>query len=110
MADNTTTGRQLFFDLIAASAEPRPRSSFEAAAWAVAAEHASSRVASTPAERPSCDLEPVDLADEAELLDPLTEPAHPEGAEAAAGPVAFGSSTTAMNLRCTPSRIRPQPL
>lgn len=37
MADNTATGRQLFFDLIAASAEPRPQSSFEAAAWAVAA-------------------------------------------------------------------------
>lgn len=88
MADNTTTGGQLFFDLIAASTEPRPQSSFEVAAWAVAAEHASSRVASTSAERPSHDLEPPVQAEAAEL-DPLTEPAQSEGAEAVYGPVAL---------------------
>lgn len=88
MADNTATGRQLFFDLIAASAEPRPQSSFEAAAWAVAAEHAASREAPTPAEWPSHDLEPMDQADQAEV-DPLAELADPEDEEAVSGPVAL---------------------
>jgi hypothetical protein len=39
MAEKASSGRQLFFDLIAAAGESQALSSFESAAWAVAAEH-----------------------------------------------------------------------
>ncbi len=39
MAEKAASGRQLFFDLIAAAGESQAPSAFESAAWAVAAEH-----------------------------------------------------------------------
>jgi hypothetical protein len=85
MADNTTTGKQLFFDLIAASAEPRPRSSFEAAAWAVAAEHAKVQEASAPSERPSNDADLSGPSDAA-YFEPLVTTPHHESTGATPDP------------------------
>ena len=58
MAEKAASGRQLFFDLIAAAGESQTPSAFESAAWAVAAEHPRPKtVQGASAEEPGPDSE-----------------------------------------------------